>query len=252
MSARTAPGPVDRIVAVPARATGAVLATAVHAMARARRSAKPLHPRGGYRRATLTRSGGGATGVPWLDTPGTDQVVVRMSRAFGLPRGWPDIHGIALRLRLGDRDADLLFATTGWGRLTRFVPTVARAAGVRPTTTLFPCRAPEGPVVLGMLPEDDDSFLLAHACGTGPWTTFGRLVLEEPYDGPALAFDPVLAPVPGLPPYAWVSALRRPSYRTAQRGRTGFVGPDTGPEGPVSSGARASPRAGTPARPGPS
>lgn len=212
-------GPVDRILAVPAGATGAVLATAVRVMAWARRPAKPLHPRGGYRRATLTRSGAGETGVRWLDTAGTDPVVVRMSRAFGLPGGWPDIHGVALRLRLGDRDADLLFATTGWGRLTRFVPTVARSSGGRPFTTLLPYRAPQGPVVLGLLPEGDATFLLAHACGTGPWTTFARLVLDQPYDGPALAYDPVLAPVPGLPPYAWVSALRRPSYRAAQRGR---------------------------------
>lgn len=219
------PGPIDRILAVPARGGGAVLAAAVRGLALARPARKPLHPRGEYARATLTRFGGGDSGVAWLDRPGVDDVVVRMSRAVGLPRGWPDVRGIALRLHLGYGDADLLFATTGWGRLTRFFLTAARAVDQRAYTTLLPYRTPHGPVVLGLQPEGDGMFRLERAYGTGPWTAFGRLAIDGPYAGPALAFDPVLAPVPGLPPYAWVAALREPSYRAAQQGRTGEVGP---------------------------
>lgn len=219
------PGPIDRILAVPARAGGAVLATAVRGLARARPSAKPLHPRGEHARATLTRFGGGDSGVAWLDEPGNDDVVVRMSRALGLPRTWPDVRGIALRLHLGDGDADLLFATTGWGRVTRFVLTTARAVDQRAYTTLLPYRSPRGPVVLGLRPEGGGTFRLERAYGTGPWTAFGRLVVDRPYDGPALAFDPVLAPVPDLAPYAWVSPLRQPAYRAARQGRTGLAGP---------------------------
>jgi hypothetical protein len=167
----------------------------------------------------VTRFGGDDSGVPWLDDAGTDEVVVRTSRAIGLPRPWPDVRGIALRLELGGRDADLLFATTGWGRLTRFLLTAARSADDQPYTTLLPYRTPQGPVVLGLRPAGDGVFDLERAYGTGAWKACGRLSLDGRYAGPALSFDPVRSPVPGLPPYAWVAALRRPSYRAAQRGR---------------------------------
>lgn len=216
---------VDRIAAVPARAGGAVLATAVRALAWVRPAPKPLHPKGEYARGSLTRFGTDDSGVPWLDTAGTDEVVVRMSRGVGLPRHWPDVRGIALRVRLDDGDADLLFATTGWGRFTRFLLTVARAADRRPYSTLLPYRSPTGPVVLGLWPEGKRSFRLERAHGMGTWAAVGHLVLDRPYAGPALAFDPVAAPVPGLPAYAWVAAVRRPSYRAAQRGREA-VGPE--------------------------
>ena len=209
----------DRLAAVPARAAGGALALAVGALRRVRPTTKPLHPRGTYHRGTLTRFGGGDSGVPWLDEAGVDDVVVRTSRAVGLPRGWPDIRGIALRLRLGDGDADLLFATTGRGRLSRFLLTPALSVGQRPYTTLLPYRAPHGPVLLALSPEGARSFRLERAYGAGSWTTVGQLVLDQPYAGPALAFDPIAASVPGLPPYRWVSVLRRPSYRIAQHGR---------------------------------
>lgn len=217
---RTTAGRIDRIAAVPARAAGAVLATAVRGLERVRPAPKPLHPRGEYARATLTRFGGDDTGVPWLDTPGIDDLVVRTSRGVGLPRSWPDVRGIARRVRADDKDADLLFATTGWGRLTRFLLTAATSVDQRPYTTLLPYRAPTGAVILGLWPEGPRSFRLERAFGTGRWKPVGHLVLDRPYDGPALAFDPVAAPVPGLPPYAWVAAVRQPSYRAARRGRT--------------------------------
>lgn len=224
----TTTGAVDRAMALPARVGGAALATAVRGLKLARSDEKPLHPRGDYFRGTVTRFGGGDSGVPWLDDSGTDETVVRMSRAIGLPRPWPDVCGIALRLKLGDGEADLLFATTGWGRLTRFLLTAAWKADQQPYTTLLPYRTPQGPVVLGLRPDGDGVFHLERAFGTGAWTPFGRLVLDGPYAGPALSFDPIAAPVPGLPPYAWVAALRRPSYRTAQKGRSGTAQPTPG------------------------
>lgn len=219
MRSDTTPGRIDGAVAVPARAAGSVLATAVRGLRWARPTQKPLHPRGRYFDGTLTRFGGDDSGVPWLDTSGVDELVVRTSRAIGLPRPWPDIRGIALRLSLGYSDADLLFATTGWGRLGRFLLTPAWDTDDRPYTTLLPYRTPKGPVVLGLRPQGSASFRLERAYGTGSWKPFGHLLLERPYAGPALSFDPIAAPVPGLPPYAWVAALREPSYRAAQQGR---------------------------------
>jgi hypothetical protein len=89
---------------------------------------------------------------------------VRESRSVGLPEGLPDIHGLAVRVTNPDgTPGDLLLATTGWGRLTRFVLTVSRTTYGRPMTTLLPYRTDAGPVLLGARSDP--------ACGsrrTGP------------------------------------------------------------------------------------
>jgi hypothetical protein len=110
------------------------------------------------------------TGVPWLDEPGEDEVVVRLSRAIGLPGGLPDIHGLAVRIpRQGGGHGDLLFASTGWGRLSRFVLTAGRSPQARPMTTLLPYHAPRGPLCSAPAPTGPETFELscAPAAATG-------------------------------------------------------------------------------------
>jgi hypothetical protein len=64
------------------------------------RHGKPIHPRGVVARAVVKRMGSmhGRWGVPWLDEPGTDVGIVRLSRAAGFPAPVPDVLGLALRL----------------------------------------------------------------------------------------------------------------------------------------------------------
>ena len=66
------------VAAAPARlaaGAGGLVLAAVTRLAAARPAAKPLHPRGAVVRGTLQRFGAaGATGVPWLDQPGSDEV----------------------------------------------------------------------------------------------------------------------------------------------------------------------------------
>jgi len=77
--------------------------------------------------AVAGTAGEGGTGAAWLDDAGEDDVVVRLSRAVGLPPPAPDVFGLALRVpTAGGRYGDLLFASTGLGRLTRFTLTPAR------------------------------------------------------------------------------------------------------------------------------
>ncbi len=151
---------------------GAGLAGAARAVAAVRPAAKPLHPKGDLVSGELVRTGTGpdaATGVPWLDEPGWDHVMVRLSRAVGLPRALPDIHGLALRVALDDeRHGDLLFATTGTGRWTRFM--LAPGWKVqRPMTTLLPYRTPAGPVLLAIRAGAEDRYDVAYAFGGGTW-----------------------------------------------------------------------------------
>lgn len=199
---------------------GAALSSAVRLVAAARPAAKPLHPQGDLVTGRLRRSGGDS-GVPWLDERGSDQVVVRLSRAIGLPRGLPDIYGLAVRVPVAEGGhGDLLFATTGRGRLTRFLLTPGRTPYSRPLTTLLPYRTTAGPKVLAAVARDEHHYDLAHASPGGSWHHFAELVLSTTAGpDPLVSFDPVLNTLPGLENYEWVRRLRERGYGTARHSR---------------------------------
>ena len=135
---------------------GQALRAATISVAAARPAAKPLHPEGSVVSGHLQRFGGLSTGVAWLDEAGEDEVLVRQSRAVGLPDAAPDIFGVAIRVPAGGgRHGDLLFASTGLGRVSRFVLTASRSPYRRPLTTLLPYRTPAGPVVLAAVHLDE-------------------------------------------------------------------------------------------------
>lgn len=215
------PDLTTRPQAAAASAGGAALAAAVRLVDVARRAAKPLHPRGDLVTGRLRRSGGQDTGSAWLDTAGTDEVLVRRSRAVGLPAPLPDIHGLAIRVPLeGGGHGDLLLATTGRGRLTRFLLTGGRTPSSRPLTTLLPYRTPTGPRLIAAVAVDEHRYELAHASPGGRWQPFGDLVLSSTRGpDPLVSFDPVLNPLPGLDTYDWVRRLREPAYATARHTR---------------------------------
>ncbi len=203
-----------------ASAAGGILAGATRALSWSRRSRKPLHPVGDVVVGHLVRFGGDEpAGVPWLDSTGDDEVLVRFSRAIGLPQLLPDIHGMAMRLRVGDRLADLLLASTGLGRLTRFVLSGGYEVGRRPLTTLLPYRGPDGPLFIAALAHDrpSSSFELLWSRGLDGWVPFARLTVSPiAAPDPAISFDPVRNPLPGLAFYPWVQRLREPAYHAAR------------------------------------
>lgn len=202
-----------------ASAGGQVLRAATAVVA-ARPARKPLHPRGEVVRGRLVREGvRPRTGVGWLDDPGEDDVLVRLSRAVGLPTALPDIHGLALRVPTAGGYGDVLLASTGTGRVTRFVLTAARRPGGRPMSSLLPYRTPSGPVLLGASERGPGSWRLAVATPRGPWQPFATLVVAEDGEDDSVSFDPVRNQVPGLEVPGWVSRLRAPSYRAARRSR---------------------------------
>jgi hypothetical protein len=209
-----------------ALAGGAVLGATFGAVA-VLRGSKPLHPVGVLRHGTLSiRPGAASTGVPLLDEPGEHECLVRLSRATGLPAPLPDIHGVAIRLEAQGDPADLLFAGTGQGRLTRHLLVPRRAAGRGPLTTLIPLRSAHGPLLLGLFPEPGEdaepgAFTVRVSRPGGPWQSRGRLWLGATVTGeadPPLRFDTVLHPVLGLDHYPTERALREPAYAAARRG----------------------------------
>jgi hypothetical protein len=208
---------VASVLAGTADAVGRVLSRLTAGVAAWRSPEKPLHPDGLLFAGTLRRSGTPeACGVPWLDDAATDEVIVRVSRAVGLPSPLPDISGLALRL---PGPADVLLASTGWDPVSRHLLLPALRAG-QPLTTLLPYRTACGPVVLGARPVAERRFALFWARVGHGWRPLGSLTLDEPLpDDSRVSFDPVLNRPPGLEQYPWVVRIRERAYATARASR---------------------------------
>ncbi|MDP9395770.1 MAG: hypothetical protein M3Q27_16570, partial [Actinomycetota bacterium] len=222
-------------------ATGAALGAAFRAAA-AVRAAKPLHPRGVVVQARLHRRGSVERwGSPWLDEPGEDSGVARLSRSAGVPSPLPDVLGLALRLRGRDGAVhDLLLASTGVSPGARFLLWPRWDPASATYTSLLPYRSATGcsvwlaalPVGLRRLPSEPGALPaelareplrleLAAATGTGPWQPVGTL--EVFADGTEadtpVSFDPVLNPLPGLWLPGPLARVRAMSYTGARAGR---------------------------------
>jgi hypothetical protein len=204
-----------------ASAGGRLLAGATELLADVRSAEKPLHPHGQLLRGRLYRYGTDQPkGVAWLDARGTDEVLVRTSRAIGTPAPLPDIHGLAIRVPDATGGfADLLLATTAWNRFGRhlLVPTLA----VGPTlTTLLPYRTDIGPVVIGARHVDTAYQLFWARAGRQPWWELGELILEgTPEPDATVSFDPIRHSPPGMTHYPWITRLRERAYATARAHR---------------------------------
>jgi len=216
---------------------------------------KPLHPDGAVLPGTLHRVGAPTTwGARWLDATGEHEATVRLSRSAGLPPPLPDILGLAIRVRIDGRDADLLLSTTGRGRVGRFVLQPRADPGRGFYATLLPYRSRRGPVLIAAeaeppraLPPDpagvaDDitarpmRFTLSCAAPGGRWEHFATLDVglpKRPADpggsaastgsdtavDAAISFDPVQNPLPGLHMYDLVARIRTRAYASARRAR---------------------------------
>lgn len=207
-----------------ATAGGQVLRGATAVMT-ARPAGKPLHPRGDVVEGRLRRFGhDDKTGAAWLDQAGVDDALVRESRAVGLPPRLPDVFGLAIRVPTeGGRHGDVLFASTGLGRLTRFTLTAGRSPHHRPMTTLLPYRTPAGAVILSAVFRGEVDLELAWAVRAGVWHPFAELVLDQgsgvETSERSVSFEPVRNVPSGLETYDWVRRLREPAYSTARRSR---------------------------------
>ena len=219
--------PVRRLTGLaPGLAPGLALAAAAAVTGLLRRD-KALHPDGhhGAGRLTLSEHAPGL-GVPALDTPGPQPCRVRWSRAMGLPQGWPDIEGLALRLPAaapdGD-DADLLFASTGEHPWSRYLLTLRPPRRFGRLTTLLPVRARGRALTFGLSPLGGGSdglpptsYAVEVSRSAGPWERLGRLDVVWSEADTLDRFDPVARPLAGVEQYPFVAALREPAYVAAR------------------------------------
>ncbi|WP_454042469.1 hypothetical protein [Cellulosimicrobium sp. Marseille-Q8652] len=213
------------------RPVGTALAAVTGVAARALRR-RPLHPRGVLLRATLVvaEDEAGAVALP----QGRTDALMRVSLAVGLPRGLPDVVGLAVRWTDDGAPQDVLFSSAGSGRVTRYVLAPRRRLMHGDFSTLMPLRSPHGPVVLGLRPDPGATrargvpvLEVLEASPLGPWRRFGALELHGPVPGaprdggdPGVRFDPTRNAPRRLGTYPWEDALRAPVYAAARRGST--------------------------------
>ncbi|MDP9417999.1 MAG: phosphodiesterase, partial [Actinomycetota bacterium] len=184
--------------------------------------------RGTVHPASLRRYGAASRwGAQWLDEPGEDHGVVRVSRSVGLPPPWPDVLGLSLRFPgSGGAMHDLLLATTGLARPTRYLLTPRRDPGAATYSCLLPYRTHAGslvllaarPVVRGA-PRPRLVFELCIATPAGEWSPFGELTVSTEEELPDVSFDPIRNPLPGLYLPGALARLRESAYVGARAGR---------------------------------
>ena len=213
---------------------GAATAERVFEWLSAGRGSRIFHPQGMAYRGVM-RVEDGVDGVPLLAAGAAHDTVVRFSRGLGLPRGWPEFLGLALRI--GD-EQDLLLASSSPSPLTRMVPLPARSFFGTTLSSLLPFDVGPRVVFAGAVVhgsptgEDDQLTELANSPGPvtatlalaelgGRWRAFGTLEVGERLpdaESRALRFD-VWNCAGGLVPHGWINRLRAPAYRGSRRGR---------------------------------
>ncbi|ONI87821.1 hypothetical protein ALI144C_07670 [Actinosynnema sp. ALI-1.44] len=216
------------------------------------RHASAVHPAGLVFAAELTLPDG------WPGQPGAvvETVTVRMSKGVGLPGGWPDVLGLAVRIPDASgpgKPVDLLLSTAGSGRLTRCLPLPRRDWSRRASySSIMPFRTAEGLRWITAIahPESIPPGQLAEALpfavdlllagSRGRRQAWGRLVITERLPHRKIRFDPILnahsamVPVPRA-----LSSLRKRAYAGSRQGApSGLLGGygGSGHEGPAISG----------------
>jgi hypothetical protein len=222
----TPESPAARASGALAALPGAVLGAAFGLAAVVRRT-KPLHPHGRVGTGILEVTDPlPELGVPLLAGHDSHSCLVRWSRSVGLPDPLPDVEGFAVRF--DEPTADLLFAGTGTGRLTRYIfaPRTPQRHG--PQTTIFPVSSVQGPLLFRVTPvegrasgppseEPPACFELAVSVDGPEWRAVGHLDCVWGPDRP-MRFDPVENVLPGTGQYPVVRMLREPAYLMARRG----------------------------------
>jgi hypothetical protein len=213
-------------------------------LARLRRG-RGLHPRGAAWHASLRVSGGGCPGVPLLDEPGEHAAIVRLSNAAGLPLGFPDAIGLALRVPDAHgpgRPQDLLVTSTIDRPVLHRVPLPAwRGFGATTLSSLVPMQLGGRRRLVGARPAepfatkrfaDLDGLRAAAAAGqvrfelciaplSGRFAPVAEIVLGEPLpaaEEAALDLDPGNTGG-GIEQVPLLAGIRRAAYRASRARR---------------------------------
>lgn len=164
-----------------------------------------------------------------------EHAVVRLSRGAGLPRGLPDVLGVAVKipdLYGPGRDQDLLLASVGRGPARR-VLFAARRFTAAPFSTILPYRTPVGrsPVLGEIGGPDDTSLGMLRTVSGDPGLAIRLWLLPDvplatvrlgarlpDAVAETVCYDPFHTG-DDLSPTGLLNRLRRPAYQASQAGR---------------------------------
>jgi hypothetical protein len=202
------------------------------------RGKRVFHPFGVGFAGRLTPTGEGGFGAVALEREA--EIVVRLSRALGLPEWMPDLWGLAIRVPDAygaGRHQDLLLVTSGAPPGGRHALLPSRGIGGLPYSTILPYRVGGQTVLfgaralggrpgprLGELDEGESDGLVFELRVAGlrsEWKPLARLTLGErlaPERTERLDFDPTNIGG-GLELVGLLNRLRGPSYNASQEGR---------------------------------
>ncbi len=223
---------------------------------------KAFHPEGCPFRARLEIDGREPRGEGLLPR-GVHPAVLRLSRGAGLPGGWPDVLGLALKVYVdgvdGVEEFDLLFNSSGYGAVGKYLILPARRFFERPYSTILRYDTGDDHVLVGLVPPagpgpsladlrrtwnlDGAVFDVVVARRSEDWRPAGRLVVVDAFpeaEEEGMVFDPWSVPGPARPG-GFFNALRARAYPASEkvqelRRRDG--GPGSG--GPARPGPRPS------------
>jgi hypothetical protein len=223
-------------------ATAGAASAVAFGIASALRRARIFHPDGVAFEAVVEMVGG-EHGAPLLDVAARHRAIARFSRGVGLPEGWPDILGLALRLVDAHGPGlhqDLLLVTSGERPGLRHALTPARSFDFERWSTVLPYRVGGRRVLFGAraerrggspadrlddlpaaLESGDLRFVLEIADVRGPWTELGRLEVGNRLsaaDAETLRFNPAHTGG-GIEPIGLLQTVRRLAYRGSQATR---------------------------------
>lgn len=227
---------VPRPVAKPAAAV-------FHGLSRLR-GARSFHPDGVVFEAMVDVDDppGDLADVPLIGAPGSHRAVVRLSRALGLPRRMPDVHGFAIRFvdAYGSgRHQDFLTVTSLDGAIAHHVLLPTGGFFSLPFSTLLPyrmgtevrlvgARSATDPVegsgsldqLLATADERPVRFDLTLATLLGHWSTIGTVTLGHRVpesEAQRIRFNPWNTGG-NIRPTGPFMGLRESAYRESQRG----------------------------------
>ena len=202
------------------------------------RGERVIHAKGTTVHGRLVVPGGAGLGVPLLDEPGRHDVLVRFSRALGLPDRLPDVLGLAVRVLDAHgpgRHQDLLLDSTVGLPVLRRLPVPQKDLLGALYTSMTDYDLGGRRRLLGVLPDagapstghldelagrgDGARLRLAYHEGRR-WRDVAVLELGRPVpDGRTVRFAPDVTGG-GIRPAGWLHDLRRDAYRASH------VGPD--------------------------
>jgi len=203
------------------------------------RGKRSFHPFGVGFTGRMVPAEGSAPKVPGLERD--REVLVRLSRALGLPEWLPDPCGLAIRAADAHgpgRHQDFLLVSSALPPGGRHTLLPSRGFHDLPYSTVLPYRLRGRTVLIGARalgprpgPKLEDlsradpiamAFELQIAGVTGDWQTFGRLTLERrlpPGQTERLGFDPTNTGG-DLELVGLLNKARGPAYEASQEGRT--------------------------------